>query len=86
LFLPVNIHLSQQKIFIFLNYGNMKSKEKILVINNQEDEDGDNIYPGYMDITKNGKIDLHDQRVNKIPGDVTSLSPGPLAAASGPEV
>jgi len=26
----------------------MNNKEKIFIINNQEDEDGDNIYPGNM--------------------------------------
>ena len=68
----------------------MNNKEKIFIMNNQEDEDGDNIYPGYTVINENakreGEIYPLDCTVNKKSGVAKLPSPGLFVYAGVPKV
>ena len=51
----------------------MNSKKKIFIVNNQEDEDGDNLYSGNTDINKKRKCGIYspDHSQNKKKNVVT---------------
>jgi hypothetical protein len=76
----------KQKIINFLNYISMNKKEKIFVVNNQEDEDGYSLNPGNMTITENAR-DLpakqpRNNPVNNKTG-VIKAKPGGLYISAG---
>lgn len=68
----------------------MNNKQKIFIINNQEDEDGDNNYPGktvfYENVKRAWKIYRRDISVNKKSGVVKLPAHHLFVAASIPKV